>query len=455
MLGNMSAFDFHAYLMHPQEGVTYDKRAPSKFFWSHNAFQANAALSGQGNLVLLLSEMIDKMALRYDEVMAYDTIIPDENHENFHNVRKSSRAINFLTENFPCIVVDTAATSAALALFGELYDKWGDLNDEWTAYDYYVQHGNKTAAAAEMKVVEAGWVSLKAWASSQQLRVKALLDLRSLVASGVPFLSGLPAACSEQIAVGSKCSVQSSILRPTQFDVGLAEVMGNKVGFFVNQSLNDIVEYLNRKPIPVVLGPQGRMYQVDGHHTTYAMAWWKRHVLGPMAPSPLRDTLLSLPLVASVMCNWTSAFATEEAFWDGMKAKKWVLLESQGSPRTPAQLPRTVSLMGDNPYRSLAGIAEVVSVPAIGKGCIPFAEFRWAEYYIEAYNAGKMSLFYKMMLEGAQAANYSAFEAYISSTEFLNVTHSSEATGLPGYLPPGGTAPPIPDCPWNATCARP
>ena len=203
--------------------------------------------------------------------------------------------------------------------------------------------------------------------------------------------------------------------------------MGNKVGFFVNKSLDEIVAYLLSKPIPVVLGPEGKYYQIDGHHTAYAFAWWKRNVLGPMEPSPLRDKLKDLPLVAEVLCNWTSRFPTTDLFWNAMSVKNWALLESMGRARSYEELPNNIAEMGDNPYRSLAGIAELVPVPAIGKTCIPFAEFRWADYYLNLARQGKMGLFMSMALATSQQTNFSAFVEYTRSDEFLNLTHAVAA----------------------------
>jgi hypothetical protein len=185
MLGNLSSFDFGAFLAHPTSDSMYtqDPHKPSKFFWSSNVFQPSTALTGQQNLALLLGEQADKMAVRYDDVMSYESIIPTTNHENFHNVRKSSRAILYLTKMFSCITVSSSATNISLDLLHNVYEKFGDLNDDWTAYDYYVQHKNNTAAAAEKKVVDDGWTALKAWASQQNVRTNGMLVLKSQIAN--------------------------------------------------------------------------------------------------------------------------------------------------------------------------------------------------------------------------------------------------------------------------------
>ena len=130
-------------------------------------------------------------------------------------------------------------------------------------------------------------------------------------------------------------------------------------------------------------------------------------------------------------------------------------MTSNGEPRTAKDLPATVGGMVDNPLRSLAGIAEVVPDPLIAKGCIPFAEFRWADYLRGQAESGKMDQFEAAGLWGGkQHANYTAFADYVTSEEFKSVAQASGAEGLPGYLPPGSKAPPIPDCPWTATCDR-
>eukprot|EP00658_Telonema_sp_P-2_P077221 TRINITY_DN6934_c0_g1_i11.p1 TRINITY_DN6934_c0_g1~~TRINITY_DN6934_c0_g1_i11.p1 ORF type:complete len:356 (-),score=103.12 TRINITY_DN6934_c0_g1_i11:122-1189(-) len=315
------------------------------------------------------------------------------------------------------------------------------------AWNYEVSHNHSSKAAQAKAALDDGWKKLKLWQRSEDVYTKSILQLRTHVRPAAEGSAVLPPTCTAESAVGSRCSVAQNLVRPTQFEVGLAEVLGNKIQFFVDQPLLAIQNYLLKKVIPVIVGNDGRLYQIDGHHTTYAMQWWKHNVVSKMPPSVARSELLSLPLVAEIKCNWTSKFSSEPEFWSAMKEKNFVLLEKQGKPMNPSQLPATIGELTDNALRSLAGIAEIVSSPCIAKTCVPFAEFKWADHLRGQISAGNMPHWQSI----TQTDNFTVVAGYVNTQEFQTVVHSTSATKLPGYLQPSQPAPPPPDCPWNAT----
>eukprot|EP00656_Telonema_subtile_P054510 TRINITY_DN8174_c0_g4_i1.p1 TRINITY_DN8174_c0_g4~~TRINITY_DN8174_c0_g4_i1.p1 ORF type:complete len:636 (+),score=131.56 TRINITY_DN8174_c0_g4_i1:97-2004(+) len=451
---DLASFDYGTYVASATEGTTTSRKHLSKFFWSKHSFQPNPDVDAQANLELLLSQQLEAMADLYRTVSAFPSIVATDKHTLFHNVRKYARAINFMTKTFDCILVAGPTTDNATALLGDLYDKYGAVNDMWTAYNYEVTHNHTAKAAEEKKVLEQGWADLKTWQTSNDFFDRAIVQLRTHIRSSTADIwHGLPATCTWSSSTETHCSVSPYDLKPTQFEVGLAEVLGSKVKFFANKSLGEVVGYLSKKVIPVIVGNHGRsLYQIDGHHTTYAMHWWKANVVMKMPESVQRTQLLSLPLVANIKCNWTSKFESESEFWAGMQKSNFVLLEKSGQPMTATQLPATIDKLTDNPLRSLAGIAEIVTSPCIAKTCVPFAEFVWSDFLRSQISAGKMPQWQSLQSLGL-SQNYTAVAEYVATSEFQAVARGAAAAAahLPGVLSAGEPAPAPPDCPWDPT----
>jgi hypothetical protein len=89
-------------------------------------------------------------------------------------------------------------------------------------------------------------------------------------------------------------------------------------------------------PIKVIRGPGGALFITDHHHG--ADAW--RLAGHPLALCQIVDRPF---------------FATEAEFWSALIGDRLVhLADADGKPVTPAQLPSSLELMPDDPYRSLA-----------------------------------------------------------------------------------------------------
>ena len=74
-------------------------------------------------------------------------------------------------------------------------------------------------------------------------------------------------------------------------------------------------------------------------------------------------------------------------FFDEMTKRNWLFLEDNtGAKKEAGDLPLRVSGLQDDPYRSFAG--EVRDAGGFGKTCEPFAEFRWADFFLPADRTG-------------------------------------------------------------------
>jgi hypothetical protein len=209
----------------------------------------------------------------------------------------------------------------------------------------------------------------------------------------VPFDPALPAK--------SRCQVAIQKLRPTQFAVGFREV-DERAENIARKSPKKLNAYLEEHLALIVIGPDDVPYLIDGHHLCLAMLKAK----------------VGDAVVAQVEANWRRL--GRDDFWRQMREHRWVYpYDNQGrGPLDPEAIPKTVTEMTDDPYRSLAW--EVRKRGGYKKTADSFAEFKWANFFRARIPVGDGEGGFQRAIEAA-----------------LNISHSAEAKGLPGYMPPG------------------
>ena len=149
-------------------------------------------------------------------------------------------------------------------------------------------------------------------------------------------------------------------LRPTQMTVGMIEVKEKRKRWREHKSAKKQSELLGKHMIPVVHGPDQRFYVVDHHHLARAL-----HDEG------VKDILVA------VIGDLT--MVDRAAFWGVMDNKRWVYpYDAKGERRHFDDIPKSVSDLKDDPYRSLAG--ELRRVGGFAKDTTPFSEFLWADF---------------------------------------------------------------------------
>ncbi|WP_156918707.1 ParB-like protein [Synechococcus sp. CC9616] len=151
-------------------------------------------------------------------------------------------------------------------------------------------------------------------------------------------------------------------LQPTQCCVGLAEVWARQEDFS-KDSRQERLDYLKRKPVPLVRSAAGELWMVDRHHRLrglhgldpHATAWG--YVIADL-PSSKREDMLRF-----------------------LQQQGWLYLydgRGQG-PRAPEQLPPSLMDLEDDPYRSL--VWKLKKEGAIKpQAQIPYHEFRWGAW---------------------------------------------------------------------------
>ena len=149
-------------------------------------------------------------------------------------------------------------------------------------------------------------------------------------------------------------------LRPTQMTVGMREVKEKRKRFREHGSKKKQDELIGKHMIPVVAGPDERYYVVDHHHLARAL-----HDEG------IKDILVA------VIGDLT--MVGKDAFWGVMDNKRWVYpYDAKGERRHFKDLPKSISDLKDDPFRSLAG--ELRRAGGFAKDTTPFSEFLWADF---------------------------------------------------------------------------
>lgn len=149
-------------------------------------------------------------------------------------------------------------------------------------------------------------------------------------------------------------------LRPTQMTVGMREVKEKRRRWREYGSKQKQEDVLGKHMIPVVQGPDRRYYVVDHHHLARA----------------LHDEGVKNILV-TVIGDLT--MVSKDAFWGVMDNKRWVYpYDTKGERRHFKDLPKSISELKDDPFRSLAG--ELRRAGGFAKDTTPFSEFLWADF---------------------------------------------------------------------------
>jgi hypothetical protein len=148
-------------------------------------------------------------------------------------------------------------------------------------------------------------------------------------------------------------------LRPTQMTVGMREVKGKRQELRKRDDKN-VQKFLGAHMIPAVTGPKGRHYVIDHHHLALAL-----HGEG------LRDVLVTVVADLSML--------KIDEFWTFLDHHSWVYpYDAEGQRRGFEDLPKSVTGLKDDPFRSLAGALRRTG--GFAKDTTPFSEFLWADF---------------------------------------------------------------------------
>jgi hypothetical protein len=165
-------------------------------------------------------------------------------------------------------------------------------------------------------------------------------------------------------------------MRPTQCSVGFLEVQF-KIQEFRERSLKleEFAKYLKGHPIPAVLGPDERMYLTDHHHMGLALVklaneWDESDK--PAVMNPFRKCCFQIVKDYSERHELSM-----RQFFAKLEDHK-LCHPFDGNGQRVNKLPKYLSEMVDDPYRSLAGLSRKAG--AYDKVDVAYTEFLWADY---------------------------------------------------------------------------
>jgi len=160
---------------------------------------------------------------------------------------------------------------------------------------------------------------------------------------------------SKQLPIG----VPVTDLRPTQMTLGFREVE-IKRRLWSEADAEQRVELLRRHVVPAVIGPKGRHYIVDHHHFTKALIDEKASEVAVYVVADLGDL-------------------AKDEFWTFLDNNDWChAYDANGKRRELSDIPKALSELADDPFRSLVG--ELIRAGGCAKSDAPFSEFLWADF---------------------------------------------------------------------------
>lgn len=174
----------------------------------------------------------------------------------------------------------------------------------------------------------------------------------------LPPYQPLPAPDPSQALI----EVRVADLQPTQMCVGLAEVRSRQQNF-ETESAEERKSYLATKPVPLVLGAEGRIWMVDRHHRLRGLV-----EIDPGA------TAFGYAVLQMAEASSPEVLAE-------LERRGWLYLyDGRGiGPRPSTALPHRLLDLQDDPYRSLVWKLKREKRIA-AEPLIPFHEFRWGAW---------------------------------------------------------------------------
>lgn len=184
-------------------------------------------------------------------------------------------------------------------------------------------------------------------------------------------------------------------MRPTQATVGYREVQAKR-DHWKSLGKKERKDAIATHWFPAVLGPGNEYYIVDHHHLGLALI-----------EEGVSD--------ARVMLIKNLSWLATTIFWRMMEHNQWVHPYGVDGERCAySRLPKNLTQLKDDPYRSLAG--EMRTAGGFAKDATPFSEFLWADYLRPLIKPAAIRKDFDQALRKA-----------------LNLAHEQDARYLPGW----------------------
>jgi hypothetical protein len=181
-------------------------------------------------------------------------------------------------------------------------------------------------------------------------------------------------------------------LRPTQITVGMREVNAKRKAWRATAGKKG-EKFLGKHMIPVILGPKKKHYVIDHHHLARAL-----HEEGVET------------VAVTVVANLSNL--EPDSFWFVLDNRNWMHpFDDKGRRRGYEDIPKSVTELIDDPFRSLAG--ELRRAGGFAKDTTPFSEFIWADFLRRRIKRKLVEDDFDRALEKALQAAKSADASYL------------------------------------------
>ncbi len=169
-------------------------------------------------------------------------------------------------------------------------------------------------------------------------------------------------------------------------------------------SARKLRRFLEKRPVPAVLGPDDDYYILDRHHLSLAL--WQSHA---------EEVFVRVVSDLSDM--------PKPAFLRAMETLGWLhCYDAEGRKISPVRLPQTIDRLQPDRYRDLAW--SVREAGGFHKTFVPFSEFAWANFFRGRIPASMLRRDYALACERA-----------------IHLARTYKARHLPGSV--YGSRPPI------------
>jgi hypothetical protein len=149
-------------------------------------------------------------------------------------------------------------------------------------------------------------------------------------------------------------------LRPTQLSVGYAEVQLKAAQWALLAKKQRKIE-LEHHVFPAVIGPAREYFIIDHHHLGIAL---------------LEQGIQEVLVAVLDDLSWLET----SVFWRTMEFRSWSHpYDHLGRRREYSDMPRRLTELENDPFRSLAGL--VRREGGFAKDQAPFVEFLWADFF--------------------------------------------------------------------------
>jgi len=192
-LADMIKYDYYSYIAGASEYTLYLRptSSSSNKFWGASRLTPSSMWGGYYSIAVLEGGMIQAAIDGYDAWMMLQNVYEPTVADQFHNYRKSIRAIYHLSSSFPEIWLDTNETvielvNSTTTLMKLAYDNMGTCHTQMVIYGYYLSWNEQISANEARIRVDECVAALRQWVTSVALQDQLVL-MSDLLLSELPF----------------------------------------------------------------------------------------------------------------------------------------------------------------------------------------------------------------------------------------------------------------------------